>query len=246
MYSKVQEEVFEGIITAALNEYIIAENALLPSDEELSQMYPVSKKKLKKYKRKASERKYGIPMPFVYIRRVAVVFLVVISVSFCALVTNGEVRAAIVNAVVKWYGEYVQISFSQLSNESEENDDSVTEDTAELIKIPDFKDINIGYVPKGYELISSTEESDLREYMYSAENGDYMIIGIYVSNTADIAADVEFLKYEIISINGNETYLFYDEAERCGALISGNNKFTIWINAISDKSDIIKVAENIK
>ena len=65
MYSKVQDEVFEGIITAALNEFIIEEMNSLPSDEEISKMYPAPKKLIKKYRRKVKEREYKLPVPLV-------------------------------------------------------------------------------------------------------------------------------------------------------------------------------------
>ena len=66
MYNKVQDQVFEGILTAALNEYIVEELKSVPSDEEIAEMYPTSIKLKKRYQRKAKEKKYQLPLPLVY------------------------------------------------------------------------------------------------------------------------------------------------------------------------------------
>ena len=245
MYNKVQEEIFDGMLRAALKEYVIQEGNALPPKEELDKKYPSSKKELKKYLRIAKARKYNISLPLLYLRRAAVVFLVFVSVTFGVLITNGEVRAAIRNAVVEWYDEYAQISFSESadkSNTSKTDDES----TSEAEEIPDLKDLKIGYIPEGFELSNSTEEDISRVNTYLSESGKCIIIGLYASGSADLTADVEKTEYEEIYIGGNEAYVFYSEAEQTGVLIFGNVKNTVWIQAMCDRSEIIKIAENIK
>lgn len=233
MYHNVKEEVFDGILKAALDEYIYESDKSFPSDEELAKMYPVQKKGVRKYKKYAKAKKYNMPIPVIYLRRIAAVFLVVISLSFGLLSTNANVRAAIADTVVTWYEKYIQINFSKDTNES-----NVIDATVESLKIE--------YVPNGFALSSTTEESDSREYIYTKENGDYMIIGIYSSDTTDITADIEQMEYEIITINEIDAYVSYNEEEQSGIIAMGNDKYTIWISACLEKSEIIKVAENIK
>ena len=104
----------------------------------------------------------------------------------------------------------------------------------------------IGYIPKELELISSEETLYARDYMYTAENGDYLILGIYTTESVSVGADIEFSEYEIININDNNAYMVYDVIERTGTLVTGNEHYTIYMTGILDKGELIKIAENIK
>ena len=356
MYKQLRDNVFDGILTAALNEFITEELRLLPTDDELSVMYPTSEKQLKQYRKKAKQKQRKVPTLPVYLKRIAVIALAVISVVFGVLMTNEGVRAAIVKSFITWYDKYVEFDFSRYEEpekEEEETDplaaieslvigyvpdgyvlsDSVEEtgyrqyfymtetgehlvidistskgssigldhensdleklslggkdmylsynDTEgvgtiafgnemytvlvsgivtkdELIKIAEnitagesddktitSDDLNIGYIPKGFELTSSDERSGHREYMYTSDNGDYITIGIYASKYSGIGVDSENTEYEVISVNGREAHLMYDENDRCGVLLFGNSEYYVSITALTDKSELIKIAENI-
>jgi len=73
-----------------------------------------------------------------------------------------------------------------------------------------------------------------------------MMISIFSSNSADAGIDIEYSNYEETSINGNEAFLLYRENDRVGSIVFGNSNYMICINAVCEKSDLIKVAENIK
>lgn len=234
MYHNVKEEVFDGILKAALNEYIYELDKSLPSDEEIAQMYPISRKKARKYKRIAKVNKYRAPLTIVYFRRAVAAVLVAVSLSFGLLATSAKVRAAIVDTVVEWYDKYIKIDFGNASDA-----DTDTE-------MPDFKSLNIAYIPDGFEQTSSDESEYSREYLYTADNGDYVFIGIYSSESTQLAADIEYSEYEKITINGNDAYIMYDEAERMGMAVIGNSEYTVFITSFSERSDLIKIAENIK
>ena len=47
----------------------------------------------------------------VYLRRVAVILLVTVTVAFGVLMTNTEVMAAIKNTIIEWYSEYIKFNF---------------------------------------------------------------------------------------------------------------------------------------
>lgn len=357
MYKQLRDNVFDGILTAALNEFITEELRLLPTDDELSVMYPTSEKQLKQYRKKAKQKQRKAPTLPVYLKRIAVIALAVISVTFGVLMTNEGVRAAIVKSFITWYDKYVEFDFSRYEEpekeEEEETDplaaidalvigyvpegyilsesvedpgfrqyvymtdtgeylvieictsngssiglDHVNSDLEklslngkdmylsyndtdqygsivfgnkmytmsisgliakdELIKIAEnitakqsddktitSDDLNIGYIPEGFELTSSDERSGHREYMYTSDNGDYITIGIYDSKYSDIGVDSENTEYEVISVNGREAHLMYDENDRCGVLLFGNSEYYVSIMALTDKSELIKVAENI-
>ena len=241
MYNKVQDQVFEGILTAALNEYIVEELKSVPSDEEIAEMYPTSIKLKKRYQRKAKEKKYQLPLPLVYCKRLAVAFFVVVTLSFGILMTNSDVRAAVSNTVVTWYEKVIQINFFKAQDTINTDKSTETEDS-----LPDLSDLKVTYIPSEFMLASSIEETEKREYIYTAEDGRYLVIGMYSSETTEVVLDIELTKYEEISINGNSGYLVYNEVENTGYLTYGNTKYTITISSISTKEEIIKIAENIK
>lgn len=144
MYHNVKEEVFDGILKAALYEYIYDLDKSLPSDEEIAQMYPISRKEARKYKRIAKVNKYRAPLTVVYLRRAAAAVLVAVSLSFGLLATSAKVRAAIVDTVVEWYDKYIKIDFGNASDaDTDENGmdaivasvHDITSDRQALIKL---------------------------------------------------------------------------------------------------------------
>ena len=238
MYNKVKDNVFDGILTAVFNEFIAEEMRLLPTDDELSVMYPTSEKQLKQYRKKAKQMQKKAPTLSVYLKRIAIIALAVISAAFGVLMTNEGVRAAIVESFITWYDKYVEFDFSRYE-EPEKEEEGETDPLAAIDALV------IGYIPKGFELTSSDEKSGHREYMYTSDNGDYITIGIYDSKYSDIGVDSENTEYEVISVNGREAHLMYDENDRCGVLLFGNSEYYVSIMALTDKSELIKIAENI-
>ena len=155
--------------------------------------------------------------------------------------TNSDVRAAVSNTVVTWYEKFVQIDFSKSNEQNNQENSDTTPDT-----LPGVNDLQITYIPPEFKLTISVEESNKREYFYISENGEYLMVGIYSSDTTEFATNNELTEYEQISINGNEAYLLYYETEMTGSIIYGNTKYSIIITAVCSKENLLKVAENIK
>ncbi|MBQ3182288.1 MAG: DUF4367 domain-containing protein [Clostridia bacterium] len=241
MYNKVHDEVLEGLMSAALNEYIETENKKVPDDEQLSKMHPLSKKEKRWLNRRAKEKKHNKPLALVYLSRAAVIFLCVVSLSFAVLMTNSGVRAAVVDAVMTWYEDHVRFDFSKSEDVPEDTQEGEKDDGIGV------EDMTVGYIPEGFEEASRTEEIGFREYIYYSENGDYLLISINKSEDTEIEQDSEQHKYEKIILNNKiEAHMFYNNEERHGAILFGNNVYTVSITGIIDKDELIKVAENIK
>ena len=109
-----------------------------------------------------------------------------------------------------------------------------------------FKDLEIGYIPENFELTSESEDDYTQEYFYMAENGDYLIVGLYDSESTEHSLDAKNTEYEIISVNGQEAYVIYNSDEHDGSVVMGNSSYNICITGICDKEELIKIAENIK
>ncbi len=241
MYNKVHDEILEGLISAALNEYIETENKKVPDDEQLSKMYRLSKKEKRWLNRKTKEKKHKKPLALIYLSRAAVIFLCIVSLSFAVLMTNSGVRAAVAEAVVTWYEDHVRFDFSK--------SEDVPEDTqgGEKDDVTDVEDLTVGYIPEGFDEASRTEESGYRQYIYYNENGEHLLIVICDSKYTEMEQDSEQHEYEEIILNGNiKAHLFYNDEERSGTIIYGNNVYTVDVTGLIDKDELIKVAENIK
>ena len=239
MYNKVHDEVLEGLISAALNEYIETENKKVPDDEQLSKMYPLSKKEKRWLKRKTKEKKHNKPLVLVYLSRAAVIFLCIVSLSVAVLMTNSGVRAAVADAVVTWYEDHVRFDFSKSEDVPEDTQEGEKDDIG-------VEDMTVGYIPEGFEEASRTEDSGYRQYIYYNENGEHLLIVICDSKNTEMEQDSEQHEYEEIILNGNiKAHLFYNDEERSGTIIYGNNVYTVDVTGIIDKDELIKVAENI-
>lgn len=242
MYRNMTDDIFDGILKTAFEEYLEKELEKVPSDEELAEMYPVSQKSLKKAQRRLKEIKFRKSLPLLYLQRAAVVVLVCVTVCFGVFITSEKVRAAIVDTVVEWFDEYVKIDFSKDST-----DEDTVDNSEETTTTAEADSLEIGYIPEGFELTSIIDETDYtRRYMYTSPSGDYIMIGIYSLESVQASVDIELSEYEKISVNGNDAYLLYNKEERCGSLTFRNNRYTMFISCILDKTELIKVAENIK
>lgn len=240
MYNKVHDKVFEALMTVALDQIIYEEDESCPSDEKLAKMYPTSKKMMRKYRNKVKERWYRNPLPVVYLKRVSIIALAVISVMFGVLSTSGEVRAAIVNTVVTWHDKYVNIDLYAENNIDESESQTETEEG------PDANTLVVGYIPQEYILSSSTEEIDHREYLYMTDTGEYLLISFYSSKNADIGLDIQNSEYEQFVVNGNDAFLSYNDTDQYGTIVFGNRIYTVTVSGLISKDELIKISENIK
>lgn len=238
MYKQLRDNVFDGILTAALNEFITEELRLLPTDDELSVMYPTSEKQLKQYRKKAKQKQRKAPTLPVYLKRIAVIALAVISVTFGVLMTNEGVRAAIVKSFITWYDKYVEFDFSRYEEPEKEEE----EETDPLAAIDALV---IGYVPEGYILSESVEDPGFRQYVYMTDTGEYLVIEIGTSKDTSIGLDHVNSVLEKLSLNGKDMYLSYNDTDQYGSIVFGNKMYTMSISGLIAKDELIKIAENI-
>ncbi len=251
MSVNVQNEVFNGYLTACFKQFLAEEEAKLPSDEEISKMYPKAKKVPRKYIRRAKAKKYNKPLYRVYLRRAATVCLVLLSLAFGVIIAAEGVREAIADTVMTWFDKYTTFDYSKSNvsalpgknnSEAEENNSDTNAD----VVFQYMSDLKIGYIPEGFELSESFEDPGYREFFYYNEVGDYLIIGIYNSEYSETDLDNEDVEYEKIITDGREIHVLYDEVARAGNVITGNSSYYIAITGICEREELIKIIENIK
>lgn len=231
MQDKLNEDLFEAVLQRAFCDYTDEQLTSYPDCKALAKEYPLSKKEKRAFDRAAKQMKYNKSLVKVYLSRAAVVFLCIIALGACIMMTSLTVRAAVKNVIVEWFDKYTHFSF-------------VATDTGSG-DFENVEDVEIGYVPDGYELINTDESSISITYVYSSNNADFLI-DIFENEASELFPDNERSKYSIIQINGHESWIIYDEENISGTLILIGSKVSVSISGSLSKKELIKIAECIK
>ena len=155
MNNEIKESLVDAFFAAALRQYAVDEANGFPSDDELTEKFPLEAKhkRLKRKYSKREKRRRAQAGPVVYLKRAAVIALSVIAVTFALLMTDVDVRGEVKKAVAEFFDKYVKINFSY-SDEPEDDENS------------DVYSFEIGYIPEGFELAESDELKTSRDYIY--------------------------------------------------------------------------------
>lgn len=231
MQDKLNEDLFEAALKRVFCDYTDEQLASYPDCEALAKKYPLPKKEKRAFDRAAKQMKYNKSLVKVYLSRAAVVFLCIIALGACIMMTSSTVRAAVKNVIVEWLDKYTHFSF-------------VATDTGSG-DFENVEDVKIGYIPDGYELINTDESSISITYVYSSNNTD-LLIDIFENEASELFPDNERSKYSIIQINGHESWIIYDEENISGTLILIGSKVSVSISGSLPKKELIKIAESIK
>lgn len=234
MNKNLKEDVFDTVLASAFAEYVDREMESYPSQKKLDEMYPIHKDGLRKIKRSIKKSRPG-SKAVVYFRRVAVVFIAAVELFAGVMATSTEVRRAVGDAIVSWFDKFASISFG--------DEPHLPAETKIIENVDSFE---IGYVPDGLALVETFEDKDNRKYTYSSDDGRFLHISIYSTNSAEYAGDIELSQYDPLKINDVEGHIFYNIEERFGSLFFKNSGYTVMISCILDRDELIKVAENIK
>lgn len=228
---KVDEEIFDAILTQALKEN--NENYLnkLPSENRLSKELEFSDKFNKKMNKLIREYKNRIikENTFVYGKRIVAGILIIAGLGFGALMLSEPVRATIQNIIIQWFDEYTQFDFQS--------------DTSEV----EFKEFTLGYLPEGFEEIDYFLSTGLASIEYEDLQGNDILFEYSIAEDLSLALDNEHSSYNIISINDSEAHLFEsNDDSRRSYLLWIDKGYTFTIGSNIDVDEIIKIAENIK
>lgn len=227
------EEIFDFLLEKAFVKHEKELQKTYPDDEELEKEYPISRKKIRRYKNIIKEKEYGKKLIWMYVNRAAVAFLCIISLIFGFVMTNSEVRASVESVVLKWYDKYTEFVFNETSG------------GFDSYKLEDFK---IGYIPENFELQHEEIYDDMRDVCFINTKKDDAIFVIQIFDTAQtsVFVDNEQMLFEKTKIGSNEAWIMYNDADGYGSLLIVDTKFSILVVGDLSKEEIIKIAVNIK
>lgn len=230
---QMDNKLFEALFRQAIIDDYNDEIEGIPPRKELMKKISFSPEfELRMIKLFARDRRRNILVNSIYFgKRVAVVFVLAVTILSLVLLTNPEVRAAIKNTIVEWYDKYTSIIFR-----GQEVSDTVT--------IKEFKFQNI---PSGYSESLVGKFGKTTDMEYENDMGDIIYISYWPeSNSTNISVDNENHIINSMHINGHEAFIAEATNEDFdnGIVWSMEGyRFTIWSKLPID--ELIKIVESI-
>lgn len=189
MYKSVSDNVFEGILKTAFNQYVCSQLENEPSNEELEEKYPIPKRELRMAKKLSKKVKFGKPLVIVYLKRACVIALVCLCAFFAtiAINANGEDFWKITKKVYTSLTEKIEYFFGSMSvaTTTDFNDFDSLEDLKESV------DLNGALLPR------SLEEKYTFDRIYYSDFGEFQEVSI------KIFLDGEAVGEFIVDLNKN-------------------------------------------
>ena len=199
----LNELKFEQCLKTAFGEYIEEQISALPSEEELKKEFTVPRELIEQA---IKHKKVKKTSPLACLKKVAVIFLAVSVILFCALMLDEDIRAAFSKTIEKWYNGFYELVFDKMDNPapaSETNTD----------------DFVLDYLLEGFELKEIREGIELKKYIYANDLNKSICITIYYGEI-NFLIDNEKFEYEYVSNENIAYWLNYDNESECGTAVS--------------------------
>ncbi|MBE6687439.1 MAG: DUF4367 domain-containing protein [Ruminococcaceae bacterium] len=259
MYKELNDGFFDIMLERILYEEMERELEAYPSEEELRKLFPYTKRQEKEVRRLKRILKHKGEKPtYIYFKRVAVILLCVITASFGLLMTDEGVRAAVSEKVKEITEKILPWSYkAELDDviKGENKEKGYYEIAFDDVKVADreaaeeefsIENIEVTYIPDGFELYENRENEIKREYSYKTTEGKELLIRFSIAETGDYTVDSERLTKEKVTINGNDGFLFYNEKSIQGSILWGNEVYMCYVNGNISRNELIRVAEGVK
>ena len=163
MYNEFEDEIWESFLKAAVIENSLNEIKDYPSEQEINGIsLPVHydlrmRKVIKRYRFRKN-----IKISLRYGRKIASIILLILGISFTAMLFSEDVRAACRNVIVNIYEKYIQFDYVSSNSETVE-------------------DLECTYLPDGYYLFESKKDEYGLQLKYKNGSED-TIASVYKGN----------------------------------------------------------------
>ncbi|MBR4882041.1 MAG: DUF4367 domain-containing protein, partial [Clostridia bacterium] len=201
-----------------------------PSDDTLEAMHPFTEEQLKRATELGRKNKKQTPPWKTQLGRAAAIILCVATAAGVITMTDPTIRGHVSNAVTHWIDEYISIDFSDAAD-----DDRI-----------DIKKTRITYITEGFEMTTDSSDKDSISHIYQNAEGEYIIIDIEESGDINLMTDSAAHETELYPINGYEGYISYSDELGQGSVYFGSSYFTVAISGMTEREELIKIAENIR
>lgn len=228
MREPLSDELFEVVLKQAVYDADKADLEELPSDKELNQAYPLPKEAHKEFDRLQKAQTHGISVRTMLARRVAIITITALAVAFGGLMLHPDIRAGVSHIVVQQFEKFNLFHH---------------DDNGEPTHFLTVDDVEIGYVPEGYEVTNQIVNETQRTLFYRNEIHDF-IISITLNAFHDIQIDNEH-SYDIVYRNQREMHISYNSATQSGAVVIPEDIVTIAVSGNIPKEELLKIAESM-
>lgn len=227
MYKKeLQDELFESLLKAAVIENALEEMDEWIDDETIVKEIEVPKsyddrviKTYHKIVKKQTIKKWNN-----YSKKIAIIFLVVVSGIFGLLLQSDKVRAACYQVIVEFCDKYVGFDFNSFSESP--------------------KKITVGYIPEGYVEIENNTDDFRTSIIYQNQWKNEIELK-YFFRSPNVTIDNE---HYIITTYENDTKYFFSsqDANFPNILLWYDDTGCYMLQAHLEKEELFKIEKNIK
>jgi len=220
---KINDVIFDALFEQAVIDNFYDRYNSLPSSSELSKEYTFSDRHEKRMKALfARERRKERTQKFMLVsKKVAAVFLILVTMFFGALMLNPNVRATVVETIITWHREFVKFISPHV-------------DTEGTSMVPT-------YVPEGF-VEAFFEELNLSTLIiYINEDGESIL---FESNPAEgsLLIDSENAIYDITKINNITYHILHSSAGRENSIIWDSNGWRYFLRSDIDVETLLEMA----
>jgi hypothetical protein len=182
------DAVFDAVLKEALLLYEQRQSESIPPSAELKGKYPPSERQKARMQKlfDLDRRRDFFKASFAFAKKAAAVFIVASVILSGVLMTSPEVRAAVAETIVKWYGEFVH--FVSPNESFHAFDPSDWEFDA----------------PQGFVVAEDTVTPGSRVVVCESENGDDFVLTVSPPDS-NVYVDNENARYESV-VRGGITY----------------------------------------
>ncbi|MFB2021974.1 DUF4367 domain-containing protein [Pseudoflavonifractor sp. P01025] len=161
------------------------------------------------------------------LRKIAVAAVIAAVTFSTALVANAEFRERVVSWFIETFEKYTIFELK----------------SSDGLQIQELQDFSPQYLPDKFELLDTIEQPSLILYEYERGDDEFLNVLISLSDTK-VYVDTEGSLLETVQIEGVSGYYFKKDGNNY--VIFEKNGYYFSVYGTIDKSELIRVAENIK
>lgn len=225
MNNRVDDEVFESLLKAAVIQNSLNEIDSYPPQQELEKI-TISTDCDRRIRRmiKSYWLKKRISKGLKVTQRIASVVAIIFGITFITLLQFKEVRAACYNIFIQITEKYIRFEYTSTQEK---------------------KTIKVTYIPAGYSEVERVEtETDC---ILIFQNNKDERLSIFYFTESDVNLDNEHYSIAEVTVNGQEGKYFSSTDSRfANMLVWYTDEGYFLIEANFDKGELMKIANNIK
>lgn len=237
--SKMNDQIFDAMLQAAVEEKFQKEMQELPQSKDLGDEYELSQPaqlRIKKMIQKAYRRSILLRIEKIS-KRVAIILAIIIPTSLGSLLSVEASRNTIFNTLLNWKSDHVDIHYQ---------DRNASSNIASSTSISSV--IKPTYLPEGFFEIQTITVGSKSETEYRNNHGIKILLDqIPLAKEETIAVDTEHTTRKEIGIQGGKASLFVANTTKDKLyLVWKDHSHSFLLSSEISSDQLVKIAESIE